>query len=325
MQANLLIGICAGLVSAVLFASASTGTMLGLFVLFFLSPPPIAIAGLGWGWRAAAVAAVAGAALIAVITSPRGALFHALALGAPTAILSYYCLLHRDVQALTGATHTEWYPIGRVVTLAAFLAGGLAAIGLLTTAPDMDGLNALLRGMLEKMLKPPQSASMPMGAPPALTPEQITGLTSLLSGLFTASLATMWFAIAMLNMWLAAHVVARSARLVRPWPDLSELRLPPSLPIALGAALAGTYLSGFPGLIAAGFASAILLAYVCVGLAIIHSLTRGQALRPMYLTATYAILFLFYLFVGPLLALLGLIEPFTPLRRKPPPQGPSST
>ena len=324
MQANLLIGLGAGLVSAMLFASASTGTVLGLFVLFFLSPMPVAIAGLGWGWKAASVAAIAGAGAIGVISAPKGAMFHLLALGAPTAILSYLALLNREVRSETGAVATEWYPLSRIVAIAAFIAGGLATLALLTTASDMDSLREQLRRTIELMSARPVGGSLPAGAPAGFTPEQVTGLTNIVIGLFTASLASMWLMIAMLNMWLAGRVIKKSDRLVRPWPDLSELHLPQSLPIALALALAGTFLPDFPGLIASGFASGILVAYVFVGLAILHNLTRGHAQRSLILSGTYALLLVFGMVAAPALALLALAEPFSPLRRKPPP-GPAST
>lgn len=324
MQLNLLIGLGAGLVSAMLFASASTGTVLGLFVLFFLSPMPVAIAGLGWGWKAASVAAVAGACAIGAISSIKGATFHLLALGAPTAILSYLALLNRDEQTEAGVATTEWYPLGRIVAIAALMAGGLAALALLTTATDMESLRDQLRRTIEMMSGRPSGRPIRAGVPDGFTPEQVTGLTNVVIGLFTASLASMWLMIAMLNMYLAARVVRKSDRLVRPWPDISELHLPQSLPMALAAALAGTFLADFPGLIAAGFASGILVAYVFVGLAILHNVTRGHAQRSIILSGTYAVLMVFGMVAAPALALLALAEPFSPLRRKPPPDSSST-
>ncbi len=328
MQINLLIGLGAGLVSAMLFASASTGTVLGLFVLFFLSPMPVAIAGLGWGWRAAAAAAFAAPIAIAILGTPRGAIFHVLAIGAPTAILSYLALLNREVVTSDGVVATEWYPTGRIVAVAALIAGTLAAIGLLSTASDVDGLREQMRATAERVFvlsanlpTPSAPAGTPSTAPPSFTPEQLAGLANLLVNMFTATLANMWMCIAMLNMWLAALVVRKSDRLSRPWTDLSELRLPPTMAIALAAAVALTFLPGLAGLIGSGFAAAIIVAYLLAGLAIIHNVTRGHAARPMILSGIYVMLLLFFVLTGPALAMVGLAEPFSPLRRKPPPPG----
>ncbi len=56
MRNQLLIAVLLGLVSAVVFASATTGPMLMRYVLFLLTSLPIFLAGLGWGWRFAGVA-----------------------------------------------------------------------------------------------------------------------------------------------------------------------------------------------------------------------------------------------------------------------------
>ena len=74
MQNGLLIGLGAGIASAMLYASAWTGTALGLFVLFFLSPMPIAIAALGWGWAAGGIASAAAFIVVTLAGGPRTSL-----------------------------------------------------------------------------------------------------------------------------------------------------------------------------------------------------------------------------------------------------------
>ena len=72
MPFSLLIGLGAGLVSALLFASASTGTLLGLLVLVFLTPLPVAITGLAIVWIVALllvrISSVAG--IVAAVSAP---------------------------------------------------------------------------------------------------------------------------------------------------------------------------------------------------------------------------------------------------------------
>lgn len=315
MPTNLIIGLGAGLVSAMLFASAATGTFLGVFVLFFLSPLPIAIAGLGWGWPAAAIASTVGALLIGALTPVRGAIIHGLALGLPTTVLCYLALLHRQTRNDLGAAATEWYPLGRILVAAALMAGTLATVALYATASDIDGLRDHIGKALESLTKRPAGAALPPGLPDAASPEQLGRLTGLLASMFTASLASTWFAIAVFNLWLAGRVVRTSQRLLRPWPDLNALQLSRLAPLLLVVALGSTFLSGYPGLIAAGFASALLMAYTLVGLAIIHSYTRGKDQRPVLLAALYTALVVFGPLLSPLLVLLALAEPYLPLRR----------
>lgn len=327
MPHGFLIGLGAGLASAVLFASAATGTILGLFILFLLSPLPVAIAGLGWGWTSAAVAAAAGTTLVVIASTPRAAVFYLLALGLPTVGLAYLTLLNRGVAAAVpgGAGSTiEWYPLGRIVALAACWAGGLATLALLATASDIEGLRAVLRNTFETVFV--NSMLLPPTGERAIGESEVAAFTELMVVSFAGAVASVWMAIAILNLWLAGVITRKSGRLVRPWPDLSTLTLPRSLPLAFASAIALTFLPGYAGLIASGFASAFMFDFVLVGLAIIHNVTRGHGFRPAILGAVYGALVVFNPFSGLVLALVGLAEPFSPLRRRaPPPSDPSVT
>lgn len=321
MPFALLIGLGAGVVSALLFASASSGTLLGLLVLFFLTPLPVAITGLGWGWPAAATAAITAPAVIAIVVAPRAAFFHFVALGLPTVILSYLVLLNRGSQD-DGAEAVEWYPIGRIVAIASLWAGGLAALALLTTATNIEGLRASLREMFERVFVQQMQSVQPGGQ--TLGEPEIAAFTELMVVSFAGAVATMWMAIAMLNLWLAGLVTRASGLLVRPWPELATLALPKQMPITFAAAIALTFLPGYPGLIASGFASAFVFAFLLVGLAILHYVTRGLGARGLILAAVYASLVFLNPFSGLAVATIGLAEPISPLKRKPPPSPPTT-
>ena len=130
----------------------------------------------------------------------------------------------------------------------------------------------------------------------------------------------------LLNLWLAGRITLASGRLVRPWPDFSQLRLPASATFALLAAMAAAFLDGFPGLLAGGFAGALTIAFALVGLAVAHSLTRGSAWRNFILTALYASLVLYTPGIALLLAVVGLAETIFAYREggeRPPPADPA--
>ncbi len=317
MPIAVLIGLGAGLVSAVLFASASSGTALGVLVLFFLSPLPVAIAGLGWGWMAALIAAVVGCLLIGVIGAGRAALFHAVALGAPAAVMTYLAMLNRPLDEGEGAV--EWYPIGNLVAWTALWAGCLAGAALLSTATDVDTLRRALRATFEQFLT--SGGTLPG---PSLDQSQLGVFVELMVMSFAGAIATLWMGVAILNLWAAGRVTQISGRLQRPWPDLAAIELPRRLPIAFAVAVLATFLPGMAGLVASGFASAILFAYMLVGLAIVHRLTDGMAIRPLLLGTVYASLLFLSPFSNLLLALAGIAEPYSPLRRRPPPSLPPS-
>ncbi|MCL4768015.1 MAG: DUF2232 domain-containing protein [Hyphomicrobiaceae bacterium] len=320
MPFALLVGLGAGLVSALLFASASTGTLLGLLVLFFLTPLPVAIAGLGWGWASAATAAVAAPVLISALVAPRAAFFHFIALGLPTVALSYLSLLNRGV-AVNGESKLEWYPVGRIVAIAALWAGVLATLALLTTATDVEGLRAALRETFDRVFVQQIEAAQPGGQ--TLDEAEIAAFTDLMAVSFAPAVATMWMAVAMLNLWLAGLITRASGLLVRPWPELAALALPRQAQLAFAAAIALTFLPGYAGLIASGFASAFLFAFLLVGLAILHYVTRGMGSRGLILCAVYASLVFLNPFSGLAVATIGLAEPVSPLKRKPPPSPPT--
>jgi hypothetical protein len=310
-------GVIAGLVSAVLFASASTGTMLGTFVLFFLSPLPIGIAGLGWGWRAAGIASAAASLALGLGLGPRAGLVHAIAIGLPTIISAYYLLLNRlagGTDVVSGAPLVEWYPLGRIVAAMALFAGVLSAISLLSLGTDIDSLKTAFRPVIERTFV----AGIPKGSitPGPLTPARIEELTMLVITIAPISVAAVWFAFANLNLWLAALVTNKSERLSRPWSDLSLITLPRGLSLAFAGAVALALTGGMPGMLATSFATAILMAYLLVGLAIIHNVTRGSTIRPGILWAIYVLLFMLFLMAAPIIALVGMAEPILPWRRR---------
>jgi hypothetical protein len=315
------VGVIAGLVSAVLFASASTGTMLGTFVLFFLSPLPIGIAGLGWGWVTAAIASAVASLVLGLGIAPRAGLVHAIAIGLPTTLATYYLLLNRFTgdSDVSGAPRLEWYPLGRILAGMALFAGVLSAISLLSLGTDVDSLKAAFRPMVERNF----IGAPTLGKTTPLSPGRIDELTLLVIAIAPISVAAVWFAFANLNLWLAALVTRKSERLTRPWSDLSQIALPRALTLAFAATVALGMTGGIVGMLATSFATAILMAYLLVGLAIIHHVTRGSTIRPGILWAIYVLLFMLFLMVAPVIALMGLAEPLLPWRRRPGPQ-PSS-
>ncbi|MFM1815818.1 MAG: hypothetical protein RLZ98_2513 [Pseudomonadota bacterium] len=316
-----LIGIATGLVSALLFVSVSSGTLLGVMVLFFLAPMPIAIAGLGWGATAALAAAVTGSlAIVLLATSPSPALFYALTIAAPMAAASYLLMLSRQVTSEDPdrTIVLEWYPIGRLVAYATAWAAFLAALALFSTGADLEALRETLRTTFDRMTTADGPLAPSMKRP--LTEQEKNDFVNLMVATLPGALATIWFIAAMINLWLAGHATRISGRLMRPWPDFAALSLPPAMRIVFALAVAATFLlAGLPQLIASGFAFAIMMAYVLVGLAIVHWTTRGLTARPAIITATYLSLIVLNPFSGLLLALVGLAEPVSPLHRRPAP------
>jgi hypothetical protein len=319
MSYRLLIALGAGLISAVVFASATTGPLLMRMVLFLLTALPLFLAGLGLGPRAAAVAGFSGALLVLVAGSPIGALVFAASQVIPAAILVYLVMLNRA----TDDGRTEWYPVGRIVIAAALIAGSFATLTLFLLGGDIETLRSALRGMLQTFV---DNELPKMPDAPTLGPADIDEATGIALALLPAASAISTMGSLLFNLWLAGRITMASGRLQRPWPDLAAMVYPPTAPLMLAAATAAGFLAGLPGMIAAGFAGPLLFSYVLLGLAVVHYTTRGRSWRPFALWGLYASLFIMNTIASLAIALLGLAEAIWPMRKlSPPPDEPPST
>lgn len=321
MRNRLLVGVGLGLIAAVVFASATTGPLIARFVLFFLTPLPIALAGLGWGWRTAAIAGLSGTLLVAAGASLTVAAVFALSQVVPMVALTHLALLSRTGPA--GGETIEWYPPGRLVIWGAVMAGLLALASLLLIGGDLEDLRKGLADFIEKTL---QSGLPQLPDATPLSETEIKSLADVALWLLPAASAISWMASLLFNLWLAGRVTLASGQLARPWPDLAAIDYPPGTTLAFaGSLLAVLMLDGYARLAASGFAGAFFLAFMLLGLAIVHYTTRGAAWRPFALWALYAALLFLNMWIGVLAAILGLSESILGLRRRyPPPSSPST-
>jgi predicted membrane protein DUF2232 len=311
MPTPLIIGAGSGLVSAALFASAATATALA-GVLFYLAPLPLCLAGLGWGSMAALVAAMTGTVVIAAALGPATAAIFALSVAAPMALLAHLALLARPLATPQGQVSqaVEWYPAGRLVAWAAIMAGGLAAVLVLIVGYDQDSYKEMIRQMLE------HSALKELDRDGTMFTEQtIASMSAMIARALPAAFAIVWLTITLFNLWMAGLIVHASGRALRPWPDLHALELPNALVPIFAAALLASFVPGLPGLVATGFAGALLFAFVLQGLAVIHVYSRGVPFRALLLAAVYlGILLLGW--VAIVVAIIGIGEPVFRLRER---------
>jgi hypothetical protein len=311
MPIPLLIGSGAGLIAAALFASAATATALA-GVLFYLAPLPVCLAGLGWGGVAALLAALTGTVVIGAALGPATAVVFAVAIAAPTALLTHLALLSRPAVTPQGqpVAALEWYPPGRLVGWAALMAGLLAALLVLFLGYDQESYRESIREILN------HSALKELDRDGTLfTEDNIANLSAMLARALPAAVAVVWLTITLFNLWMAGLIVDASGRALRPWPDLHALELPNALVLLFAGALAASFLPGVPGLLATGLAGALLFAYVLQGLAVIHVYSQGLPARGLLLATVYlGILLLGW--VAIIVAILGLAESLLGLRQR---------
>ena len=318
-----LVGLGAGLCSALLVASLASGLPIAI-ALMCLAPLPILIVAIGWShW--AGLFAVAITAILLAPADPSWLLGFPLLVGLPAWWLGYLALLARPA-AREG--ELDWYPVGRLVLWAAILG---AFVGLIAIAQIGDAtVQRALRTATERMVRARLNiaADAPLVVPGIDDPNS---LIDLLIAAAPAAVAVLSTILQLFNLWLAGRVVKISGRLRRPWPDLAATRLPPVTMLLLVLAFAGTFLPGISGMAAAPPTASLLLAYAVMGFAVIHGVTRFMHGR----TVALVILYVGFVLLGwsgwpiLLMALLGMVDGAFDLRgrvaaaRPPPPIPPA--
>lgn len=339
MRQTILAGLGAGLISAVTFASAATGTPLVQFVLFLLTPLPVYLAGLGAGWFAAIVAGLTGGIALALFTHPAAGLIFAATQLAPAGLLTYLAQLARPVsrpappagappQIPDHSAAVEWYPVGRLIVWSAVMAVILTTGMLLLLGQDVEGLRQSLREFIQKVIEqgmPDQNS----GASP-VSDADLTTITDISLRLLPAITAISLMGALLFNLWLAGRITLAAGRLRRPWPDVTTFTYPAGTPLLLaGTVLVAAYAPGMSSLFAAAAGGVVYFAYVLLGLAILHHITRGNPWRPLILWSIYIGLLILNTGLTLVLVILALVEPFSPVRRnflRPPgpPRGPGT-
>ncbi|MEQ1698098.1 MAG: DUF2232 domain-containing protein [Hyphomicrobiaceae bacterium] len=309
MTPNISIALGAGLISAIAFASATTGATVTRMIMLAIVTLPIALAGYSYNAATGFLAAAVGTFIIIVLTTFGAGIAFATTLAFPAAFLVYLALLNRE----PAPGVAEWYPVGRILVATALIAATVVALGLVMADSTPDKLRAAVSAAIETMMKTGFG-----GAPggPTLSQADLARFTDIMVKLLPGVSAVFWMACILFCQWAAARVALASGQLVRPWPDLAAFRLPPGTPALLGLSLAATLvLDDMPQLMALGFAGATYSLYVLLGLAVIHYMTRGASWRGPALTAIYALLIIFNSGASLLLAVLGLAGSFVELRR----------
>lgn len=302
------IGALAGLVSALLFVSAAASAVAAV-LLVYITPLPLMIAGLGWGIRASVIGLGVGMLAAAALFSINVSLTYAFMLAGPAAALVYLALLSRPDPRGPGGL--VWYPPGRLIAWAALMGGAVGGGSAVVLAAGMGGYETGVRELFNQTLLP----ALQEGEQ-ELTDEQITQTIQFIGAILPGAVAAVWLLIMLINTWLGGKIASVSGNLIRPWPTLTDMEYPRFLPITFLLALIGTTIfAGLTAAIASSFVGAILLAYLVMGLAVIHVITRGSTFQPLILVLLYVGIVLVG-WLALLVALLGVAEPLLRLRQR---------
>lgn len=314
MPVGIIIGIVAGLASALLFYSAAGGSPLLSTVLLLLTPLPTLLAGLGWGWLPAAAGGAAGAlAVLVLAASTSFAIGYVLALGVPAAGIAYAAYLSR---ALPDEPAREWYPAGRLLAGMSLYAGALPLLIPALTGGSYEELRAPAAEFSRRL----SQRAPELGLRP-LNDEQIAGLAQAFVASLPAVLAAYWLAVFSLNTYLAGRIAQASGRLGRDWPDLTALTFPAGFTLLLAPALAATLFGGTLAIAGTGLTGALLFAHLIGGLALMHFIARRWA--PWLLWFVYGGLILLGPYTALAITVAGVLDPLLKVRQRFNPQPPT--
>jgi hypothetical protein len=312
MNRYVVIALGAGIVSALLYVSVTTGTSLSA-VLRMAAPLPLFIAGLSFGAMNVLIAGLAGFFVTLLAGNPSGALEYMLTSAMPAVWLVRLALLARPANEKarepTADPALEWYPPGRLAAwTATIVAALLISLGLMNWAEG--GLRAVFAETLKPALESAALGALiaDRGFAPEAFKQGMISVAPALSGIALIGLT-------LANMYVGQLVARRSGLARRPSPVIQEMELPPLLFGAFSLALVLSFLPGQFGFLAATAAALFAFPYFLLGLTVLHAISRPWPGRVWILALGY---FLAFQLGFPLLILwgVGLLEPWLGLRKR---------
>ncbi len=312
MIATMAIAFAAGLASALMFASITSGAAISL-LLINLAPLPLMVVGVVWGPLGAAIGGAAATVVVAALFGlPYSGVF-AVVNALPAWWLAHLVLLARphskDIALANPDAAMEWYPVGRILLWIVVFATIITMATLLMMGSDAATIQTTIRKGWGDLL---DSSGL------SLNDSTLDALVMI------APVGAEIAAVAMLtlNLWLAAKIAATSGRLHRPWPDMKNTALPTITIAALVAAIACCFAGGLLAIFAQVVTAGLSIAYAMTGFAVLHTLTLAMKSRTLWLGCAYAVVagFAWALLIVALLgladAVFGLRERY--LRKRPP-------
>jgi hypothetical protein len=261
----ILVGIIAGLATAILFAVSTLMPLVFQLVAFTV----LFFAGLGYGRLAALVAvATAAVALGGLVASPLGGLLLAVTL-LPAAVMSHLGGLARPASEIGGPeTALAWYPLSDIL-LAGAVMTALATIFLLFLQP----LDTLYDMVITQALQLVSEADPTLVVQPDVKAQAVAMLKVFGPIYLGISSMVQLFA----GFYFAMRILTALGRNIRPREDVrSSLRMN-RLSIAVFSAGVLLMLGGEKAaVVGASFAGAMAGGFLLSGFAIIHEAVRGK-------------------------------------------------
>ena len=211
-----------GVISALLYALVTRGSLGGVLLAYFCQLPLFVI-GLSLGTTASVIAGTVAAAGIIAVSGVLGAFVFILVNAAPVVFLVWQGLLSRPDEN----GNTEWYPPGLLAVGATLYGLGLLVVAWLWLSVSTGGIEESVRAYLGEV-----TSTILQGQPTEMQQALIDNVAPILPG----TVALSWLVMLVINGVLGQGLVARFERNLRPSPDFAMLELPNWLTV-LGAAL----------------------------------------------------------------------------------------
>lgn len=299
---SIMIGLLAGLASALLLVGAGTPSFLTIF-LFASAALPIFIAGLGWSNQASIGAVVTAFAVLLVTATPEAALTSAVTTLLPSAWLAHLSTLARPASDLGGPDdQLVWYPLPQLMLHSAtFMVIATLIIGW------MIGYNAdIVDQIVDNLILALNQSGDPAQANFVLADPETT--KAVLAKLIPFMQSAMWLVILFSAWYFATQIVRLSGRSKRPRDNVHlTLRMPQLALVFLGVGLVLMFFDGAISYIGAAIAGAFASGFMMSGLAVLHMRAAGKMWRNAAIWGSYLAILLFS-FPAAIFAIIGLFE-----------------
>lgn len=304
-SSTLLLGVLAGLATALLALSGGSSIGMSLFVSCCVALP-ILIASLGWGDVAGVTSVFVACLIIALGLSPLFALLFLLVSFGPAAWVGHLANLARPAEEVGGASGSlAWYPLSVIMLQLT----GLVTLGLIVFGAVVGYGPGLIGHAIDSFVHFFQQQD------PSYQPSSaaIAQMKAIALYTFPASSGALWVAILFATFYVAGALVRLSGRGHRPRDDIpTALRMPRLALPAFAIGLALVFFGGIPAFIGAVICGAFGISFVLAGFAVLHERTRGLAWRFAALWLAYVAVVLFtiplvFFFFAGLLDTAGLI------------------
>lgn len=306
---SIAIAVVCGLIAAVLFVSPLSLGSLGLAMSSFTALP-LFIAVLGFGTVIGMIACAVAALAVGLFMGPISGISVLIATLAPAVWIGHSAGLSRDDGGVQ-----EWFPLSQILfRLAVISAGIVLAIGIITGYSHQWALDQVTAMMSQLAVVQNQSGGTDGAV--LITQTEIEARAKDIATLIPIIMPVSILLLMVINLRLAERFTRRRGWMLRPKDDLpTAVNMPPMAAIILLVAVVLSFMSNDLGTMAQVVAGAFGGAFLMVGLATIHFITRGLAIRPFLLPVMYIVL-LFSRFIAPVFAVIGVAESLFNIRAR---------